>query len=101
MGSCKLDSTNERGFCITGSLDYQSVPQMWDLSQRQFPNNGRIDISLQGVTRSDSAGIALLVAWTRWARHQQLDLILTNIPAQTRALIDVNGLTDILPLATG
>lgn len=55
-------------------------------------------IDLGGVRHADSAGLALLTAWFRQARLQQTSLCFYNIPVQMQKIINVSGLSDILPI---
>jgi phospholipid transport system transporter-binding protein len=58
-----------------------------------------IQIDLAGVTRSDSAGVALMIAWTRLARRQRKTIRFLRVPKQMRAIIRVSGLENILSIA--
>lgn len=57
----------------------------------------RIDLS--GVSRSNSAGVALLVQWLHQMRRRQRELLFVGIPTQMRAIIRVADLETVLPAA--
>lgn len=56
----------------------------------------RLTFDLAGVTRVDSAGLALLLEWLREARRRGKDIHFQNIPRQLAAIAKVSGLNDIL-----
>ncbi|MBF6309145.1 STAS domain-containing protein, partial [Nocardia farcinica] len=60
---------------------------------------GEVCFDLQAVTRSDSAGLALLVEWMQFARQQDRKLSFRNLPDQLRDIARISGLEDLLPLA--
>ncbi len=82
---------------ITGSLTFQTVPDFFTRSGEWFrETNGPLVIDLAGVTLADSAGVALLLEWTRMARASGREIRFTNTPAQVRTQLEVNGLTQAL-----
>jgi phospholipid transport system transporter-binding protein len=56
--------------------------------------DGCIDFSQ--VTRTDSAGVALLIEWTRFAKQKNHSLHFIHLPEQLLAIIRVSGLDTIL-----
>jgi phospholipid transport system transporter-binding protein len=54
---------------------------------------------LNGVSRANSAGVALLVAWLGRLQRRQQAVTFVNVPAQMRAIIEVADLDTVLPLA--
>jgi phospholipid transport system transporter-binding protein len=84
---------------ISGELDMQTVPGLLQavegiLSQAE----GDLYFDLQGVTRSDSAGLALLVEWLQRAGQAQRRIAFRNLPAQMLTISRVSGLERLLPL---
>lgn len=59
---------------------------------------GRVEIDLAGVTRTDSAGLALLLELTRDARARKRELRFAHAPAQLRQLAEFFGVAEILGL---
>jgi len=83
---------------ISGELDAASVPARLRESVQWFQSGQSTAIDLAGVTRADSAGIALLLEWLRQAHAAKADLSFHNPPPQMRAIIDFCALGDVLPL---
>jgi len=76
---------------VHGPLTFATVPGLFMESNSIIKSASEtITIDLQDVSRTDSAGLALLVEWLRAAgSHARF----VNVPAQLRRLIDVSGLT--------
>lgn len=89
---------------LDGALSFDTVPGLWR-EVRVWADDGdagsEIGIDLSGVTRADSAGLALLIELQRLARTHGRTLKFQNIPAQLRQLIYANGLEAGLNQAPG
>jgi len=99
----RIELQSRGQFLLTGALSFASVPGLLGESQRLLSEGGRtgagITIDLQGVGRTDSAGLALLVEWTRNFRSQGVDITFLNIPVQLLALARLSGLEGVLSLS--
>ncbi len=83
---------------ISGVLDRETAPALMRQLQarlQQHPGE-KICINLQGVTRSDSAGLALLVECRRLMRLQQGSLCFEGLPEQMQHMAEISGLSDFL-----
>ncbi len=58
-----------------------------------------IEIDLKGVTRADSAGLALLVEWLRAAERAGKSISFVNVPVQLSSIARISGLDEILSLS--
>ncbi len=87
-----------QGIRLTGSLDFYSVPELENALDELLMNNQRITIDLSGVSRSDSAGLALMIEWLKRATLANVELTLLNLPAQMQNITRVSNLVGILPL---
>ncbi len=86
-------------FTVEGELSFASACGLWEQSRRLFADvAGPIDIDLGAAGRADSAGLALLVAWTRWANEHNRPIRFVNAPTQIMRLAEVNKLTRLLTL---
>ena len=50
------------------------------------------------LTESNSAVVAVLIAWVRHAHLQGKSIVLVHVPAELRNIIDACEVTDVLPL---
>ncbi|MGM0412161.1 MAG: STAS domain-containing protein [Pseudomonadota bacterium] len=81
----------ETGYRLSGALTFATVPE---LARRQATPSGAVDLS--GVTRADSAGLALLLDWLAAARAGGGDLTYDHLPSQLAAIARVSGITEVL-----
>lgn len=101
MGSSAIEHSGENGFLINGELSFASVPQLLKEGERKLLAAGRsVTVDLRGVSRTDSAGLALLVEWTRRMRRGGHEVSFINIPQQMMALARLSGLEQVLPLSS-
>lgn len=98
--SASIQRQDDDSYLVSGELNMQSVPA---LLHEVEPILGRsqddVCFDLQGITRSDSAGLALLVEWLQAARQCRRQLTFCNLPPQLRDIARVSGLEQLLPLA--
>ncbi len=100
MAEFQIDQAHGTGgFRLSGALSFATVPEVLASSMNLLRRSGAsVYIDLQAVERSDSAGLALLVEWLRVARRLNKTITFRNIPPQMRAIAQVSGLEEILPL---
>ncbi len=84
---------------VAGEIDFTSVVSLeregeaW--LRTQAPQKCRVNLS--AVSRSNSAGTALLISWLRTAASAGKNLQLEQLPQSLAALIQLGGLDDVLP----
>lgn len=87
---------------LAGVLDFVSVVPLQRQGdawlEEQAPTQCRLDMG--GVTRSNSAGTALLLAWLRTAADAGKALRIEHPPEDLRALIQLAGLDKVLKEST-
>ena len=99
MNGLQIQSLGDDRFLLSGDLHFDNVPQIWEESRAMFTGAPGLTLDLAGITRTDSAGLALLIEWMRLARERHKPIAFKNVPAQMRALIEASGLTEVLPLS--
>jgi len=80
---------------LKGDLTFASVPAIYAEQSPEF-NAEPYRLDLSEVLHVDSAGLALLLEWTRQAAASGGRLVLTHVPDQLGSVIDVSGLDRIL-----
>lgn len=87
-------------YAIEGELNMQTVPvvskQLLELIHQIEGENLTLDLAL--VSRSDSAGVALMIEAMQLSKSANLSLHLSNLPQQMEDIAGVSGLLDILPI---
>ncbi len=84
---------------LTGILTYATVPELLTQQKALLAYAETLEVDLQGISKSDSAGIALLIAWIRALREEERSIVFLNLPKQLQAMARVSGLEGILPQA--
>jgi len=83
-------------FSIRGALTFDTVRQVMELSKPLFVDHDVIHIDLADVTKSDSAGLALLLEWVNWGRHYVHEIRYRNVPEQIQAIAKISEVSDLL-----
>jgi phospholipid transport system transporter-binding protein len=84
---------------LVGELNFVTVTQVLDAGRRAIAAvaGARAVLDLSRVTRTDSAGLALVVDWIRTARARGLELQLRAVPPQLAEIAGISGLSDLFP----
>jgi phospholipid transport system transporter-binding protein len=88
----------EAGFALRGGLTLGQVGPWRDRGRAALAavQGEHLHIGLGGLTRVDSAGLALLVDWIAWARGTGRTLAFLDIPPALQALARLSGLEALL-----
>ncbi|MCK5716935.1 MAG: STAS domain-containing protein, partial [Thiomargarita sp.] len=83
---------NENTWRLTGTLSFANVPTLLAelLKSSLVSKGGTLD--LRDVTRTDSAGLALLIE----LRSKNVPITFQNIPVQMQSLANVSGVQELL-----
>ncbi len=84
---------------VSGELTFATVNDVLGEVQNLVESLAKLDVDLAKVTRSDSAGLALLVHWIRAAKTAKKQLVFHHIPSQMLAIASASGLDELLPLS--
>lgn len=78
---------------VRGSLSYDTAAELLAATRGGLASGvGAATIDLARVAHVDSAGLALIVEWSRLARLAKRPLTLLNLPEQLQAMVRVHGL---------
>lgn len=99
--SCDFKYIEPGRFTVTGDLTFSSVPRVWDQARKSLldVHEESLEIDISAAHNFDSGGLALLVAWSRWAHCNDKELIFRNASEKAQKLIEINKLKDVLGLA--
>ncbi len=81
---------------LEGELSFASVELALKKTEKIFVSPARMVFDLAGVSKVDSAGLALLLEWLRQARAVGVELHYTHLPRQLMAMAEVVGVDEIL-----
>ena len=101
MNEPRLEVAADGSIELIGELNHQNVPSLLRKSDDMIVNNdtnqsSNLVINLNAVSRSDSAGVALLIEWTRQAKQFQKHIRFNNIPQQMHEIAEVTGVDKML-----
>lgn len=100
MSTTSITETGNGQFAVTGELSKLTVPSVWRNANKLIQSaTQNLVIDLQDVTRTDSAGLALLLEWMSLARKKDLQIHFRNLPAQLWDIAKLSDLEGIIPLA--
>ena len=92
-------ATRDGAIALDGPLVFDTAGEALSRTLTLLPATGTAVIDLGGITRADSAALALLVEWRRVARTRGLKIELRALPAQLRALAAATGLDKLVDQA--
>ena len=86
MQNIEILSPAKDQYIIKGDLTFSTINKT-SVKALNFKQSGSfINIDLQQLGKIDSAGLALLIEWIKFARASQTELRFAHIPAQLSAL---------------
>ena len=98
MADAQLVENDDGSWLLQGELGYLSVPSVLQHAGLNMLGKEQVKVDLKGVTRADSAGLALLVEWLRESESAGNSIEFVNVPAQLLSIARVCGLEEILSL---
>ena len=83
---------------ISSALTFQTARGVCAAGIECFVRDGSASLVVDcaGVPNADSAGLAVLVEWRRWARQQGRHLKFVNLPAQICAIAHLSEASAVL-----
>ncbi|MDH5446922.1 MAG: STAS domain-containing protein [Gammaproteobacteria bacterium] len=100
MSETNITQISDGQLAVEGELSKFTVPSIMKQGHNLINNaNQNLAIDLKGVTRTDSAGLALLLEWMTLASKKDLQIHFKNLPSQLLKIAKVSDLDVILPLA--
>ncbi len=80
---------------LSGELTFATVPDLYHASLKWFADKS-VAVDFAQVSKTDSAGLALMTEWLRLAREKNCRVEFLNIPEQVQEFIRGSGLQDVL-----
>ncbi len=94
MQNLEIIKTSPSDYQIKGELSFATINKSTLNALKFQRTTSAITIDLQKISKIDSAGLALLIEWIKFARAQQTELQFTNIPGQLTALANLSYLSE-------
>lgn len=96
MSSFELKDLGEGRFALDGEVTFDTAERILRASETPFGQYTRIEVDFSGVTRSDSAGLALLLEWITWANHTVREIRFTSMPERIVAIAKTTEVDHLL-----
>ncbi len=98
MAEIAFETGQPGHFRLKGCLQFDTVNHALQEGLELFADQPRIELDLQAVEATDSAGLALLVEWAGWAHREKRTLRLRHVPPQVLALARISEVDKLLPI---
>lgn len=98
MADAQLVENDDGSWLLQGELGFTQVPAVLQHAGVNMLGKKQLTVDLKGVSRADSAGLAMLVEWLRESEAAGNTIKFVNVPAQLLSIARVCGLDDILSL---
>jgi len=96
--NASIEISSDGNCKISGDLSFETVSGLLQNSKAAFRNSGGpLVMDLHQVSRSDSAGLALLLEWMRMAKQTGQPIVFHHLPVQLRDIAKVSGIDAHLP----
>jgi len=83
---------NQNGcLIVSGDLDFLTVPIVWKQSLPLLTASSELNFDLEKITFSNSAGLALLIEWMKYAKRSGKKIYFHHIPSQLNSIIKATG----------
>lgn len=83
---------------VSSALTFQTARRICAAGIQCFLRDGSavLVVDCAGVPNADSAGLAVLVEWRRWAREHGRHLTFANLPVQISAIAHLSEVSAVL-----
>ena len=96
MSDFRLDDEGDGRFSLSGEMTFDTAGQILRASEVPFEEHTRIEVNLGGITKTDSAGLALLLEWITWANHTVREIRFVDTPEKIDAIAKVTEVDGLL-----
>lgn len=91
MSRLNIIKENSGNFVVDGDLTFATIDKQTLQSFAFLKAAQEVTIDLGRVSSTDSAGLALMIEWIKYARQHRTQLTFKNIPEQLRSLAKLSG----------
>lgn len=91
MSSLNIIKESNGYFVIDGDLTFATIDKQTLKSFSFLKAAKEVTIDLSRVPSTDSAGLALMIEWIKYSRHNRTQITFNNIPEQLLNLAKLSG----------
>lgn len=96
MSDFELQNHGDGRFSLKGEMSFETAERILHASEEPFLQHTRLEIDLSGITKSDSAGLALLLEWITWANHTVREIRFVHMPERVLAIAKTTEVDSLL-----
>lgn len=94
----RLEPAGAGRFRVAGVLRLDTAADLLALGVEAFAGRPVVEVDLADVSDADSAGLAVLLEWTRQARLQGRTIVFRAMPARLARMARIGGVAEFLPV---
>lgn len=96
METANISASAEKNrLMVSGDLNFSTVPLLWQKSLPLMTAAQDLNFDFTQIISSNSAGLALLIEWIKFAKTSGKKVVFSNIPAQLQSIIRAAGVGDM------
>jgi phospholipid transport system transporter-binding protein len=84
---------------VSGHLNFATIVPLWNRSLSLLAEKSSLRFDLSKIVSANSAGLALLLEWLRYAKEKRKPITFENMPSQLLSIAVVAGIDKILKSA--
>jgi phospholipid transport system transporter-binding protein len=92
----KIERVGAFHFQVHGAMTFESAKILLLQSEALFATLPEMEIDLAGVEKVDSAGLALMLEWTAWAKERNAKLMFTAVPESIHSIAHLCQIESLL-----
>ena len=96
MSGYELVDKGDGKFALSGHMTFGTAGRILKDSEAPFEEHTQIEVDLSGVSKTDSAGLALLLEWITWANHTVREIRFVGTPERIEAIAKVTEVDELL-----
>ena len=93
-----LAPAGEGRYRVAGVMRLDTAADLLALGVAAFAAQAAVAVDLSEVSDADSAGLAVLIEWTRQARLQGRRIEFSGMPPRLAGMARIGGVQELLPL---
>lgn len=87
MGQVKAKITYQKNeFHLSGELNFFNVMEIYQQSLKDLEKPARLTFNFSQISASNSAGLALIIEWLKYAKRSQKPIQFIHLPVKLQAI---------------
>jgi phospholipid transport system transporter-binding protein len=96
MSEFELNDLGDGHFELVGELTFETAERVLRASEEPFEAHSQIEVDMSKVSKTDSAGLALLLEWITWANHTVREITFKGMPEKIIAIAKTTEVDELL-----